>query len=53
MTSLARDGESEAVVDVFRECLAWLLTADAETLSADQLTIRAYIQELIASGRSE
>ena len=41
--------EFETANSVFRECLAWLLTADAERLSAIQRTVK----ELISQSRPE
>lgn len=53
MLTLRDAKEGEAAIFVVREYLAWLLTADDQALSADQRTVRGYLEELIGQTRSE
>lgn len=52
VTTLHRIGESESAARILRECLAWLVSVDAASLSADQREIRGRVAVISSAGQS-
>jgi tetratricopeptide (TPR) repeat protein len=52
VTLLLKEGRGEAAASVLGQCLAWILTTDAEALPPGQREIKAALEDLFAKARS-